>query len=157
MDIIKQAQHYDAVEIRALILDAVKPEDNEDFNEEGKINFLQPNSVDLIEKRIEDNDYLMLCYIKERKIVGLITLYKYEKLDQLFVHPDSRNMKVATKLWRAAKEICARNGNKGKYWTKSSTLAVNVYKSFGFKMDGDKMKQNGITYYPMILKTDIGN
>jgi len=151
---IRVAEIADASDIRTLIIEAVSPDKNEDFDEEGRVFFLQPNTIESIKHRIGDNNYLTLCYIISGKIVGIITMHNYEKIDQLFVHPDSRNMKVATKLWREAEKICSKNGNKGKYWTKSSTLAVNVYRSFGFRLDGGRMKQKGIVFYPMVLEVE---
>ena len=151
---IRIAKIDDAPEIRTLIIEAVNPEKNEDFDEDGREFFLQPNTIESITRRLGDTNYLTLCYIVGERIVGIITMHNYEKLDQLFVHPDSRNMKVATKLWQAAEKMCSENGNKGKYWTKSSTLAVNVYRSFGFRLDGDRMKQKGIIFYPMVLEIE---
>jgi GNAT superfamily N-acetyltransferase len=83
-----------------------------------------------IKDRIINNDYLMLCFAKECKIVGMIAIYRREKLSQLFVDPTSRKLNIAKQLWSAANEICIAQGANGKYWLKSSTMAIPVYYSY---------------------------
>ncbi|BAJ01918.1 Acetyltransferase, GNAT family [Shewanella violacea] len=93
----------------------------------------------------------MLCFIKEDKIVAVIAIYSKEKLSQLFVDPNCRKLNIARQLWSAANEICIAEGSNGNYWVKSSTMAIPVYESFGFRLDGAKSKQDGIVYYSMQL------
>jgi GNAT superfamily N-acetyltransferase len=139
----------DAKAIQSLIVSAVEPETNPDFNEEGVHNFHKPNTVSAIENRISNDAYLTLCFFIEQSIVGIITVHANEKIDQLFVSPVARNMKVAKKLWLAAKNLCDEKGKSGKYWVKSSTVAIGVHESFGFKLVGARQEKNGIVYYPM--------
>ncbi len=150
---IRKATTNDVKEIQSLIQRAVKPESNADFDEEGIRQFIKPNELPAIKDRIINEEYLTLCFVQKERIVGIITIHNNEKIDQLFVDPSSRNYKVSKQLWHAAKEICAENGNNGKYWVKSSTMAVPVYESFGFRLDGTLQKKNGITYYPMVLES----
>ena len=148
---IRKVTIKDAKEIQSLILRAAEPETNADFDEEGIKNFIKPNELSSIKERIVSEEYLTLCFMEDENIVGIITMHANEKLDQLFVAPSSRNKKVSKQLWLAAKEICSENGNNGKYWVKSSTIAVPVYESFGFHLYGARQKKNGIVYYPMVL------
>ena len=82
---IRKALVEDAAEIRKLIIEAVKPEFNSDFDEEGVKLFYKPNDLSSIKSRILNEDYLMLCFIKDEKIAGIITIHSNEKIDQLFV------------------------------------------------------------------------
>jgi len=148
---IRKAQVEDTTEIRDLIIKAVEPELNSDFDEEGIKLFYKPNDLPSIKSRILNIDYLTLCFIQDKKIAGLITIHANEKIDQLFVEPSYRNLKISKKLWEEAKRICFNKGNRRGYWVKSSTVAVPIYESFGFRLDGERQKKNGIIYYPMIL------
>lgn len=149
---IRKAHVQDVTEIRSLIVRAVEPESNPDFDEEGVKLFYKPNELAAIKSRILDDNYLTLCFIKDDRIVGIITMHEHEKLDQLFVDPSFRNMGISRELWLAAKEHCFKMGNKSGYWVKSSTVAIPVYKSFGFRLTDVRQQKNGITYYPMVLE-----
>lgn len=83
-------------------------------------------------------------------MLSIITIHECEKLDQLFVDPAYRNMKVSKQLWDVAKDLCLGKGNS--FWVKSSTMAIPVYESFGFRLKGERQQKNGITYYPMVLE-----
>jgi len=48
--------------------------------------------------------------------------------------------------------FCAAQGGKGNYWVRSSTMAIPVYKSFGFRLDTTQQKTNGIVYHLMLLE-----
>lgn len=149
---IRKAQLQDASEIRSLIVRSVKPETNPDFDEDGVKLFYKPNELPEIQKRILDDSYLTLCFIENELIVGIITMHEYQKLDQLFVDSAYRKLSIAKKLWLAAKAHCNQMGNKTGYWVKSSTIAIPVYESFGFRLDDKRQQKNGITYYPMVLE-----
>jgi len=148
---IRKAKIQDTESIRTLIIKSVDPENNSDFDEQGVRLFYKPNELPAIQSRVKDPDYLTLCYVRDDRIVGIITMYQNEKLYQLFVDPDYTKMGIATKLWNAAKELCLKIGNDNRFWVKSSTIAIPVYQSFGFKLTDGRQVQNGITYYPMVL------
>lgn len=149
---IRSATTNDAREIQSLICRAVDPDNNSDFDEEGKIQFRKPNELSAIRRRICNEKYLTLCFIKMETVVGIITIYENEKVDQLFVDPDFRLLGVSKQLWHAAKQICSKNGNAGKYWVKSSTMAIPIYQSFGFHLSRSRRRKNGIVFYPMVLE-----
>jgi len=116
------------------------------------VSFIKPNELSAIRKRILSKDYLTLCCVLNEKLVGLVTVYQNEKLDQLFVDVSSRKKGISRSLWQAAKRICLENGSNGEFWVKSSTMAIPVYKSFGFKLVSDRKVSNGIVYYSMLLE-----
>jgi len=146
---IREAQLADCGKLRSLILKAAEPHRYEDFTEEGWINFCKPNELNSIRNRLQNKEYLTLCYIENEEILGVITFYKFEKLDQLFIHPSARRRGIATSLWMAARNICEAEGRKPNYWLKSSPMAVPLYENFGFHLTGDQEIRFGITCYPM--------
>jgi len=74
-----------------------------------------------------------------------------EKIDHTFVLPDYRNKGVCKNLWSVAKKSCIENGNKGYFWVRSSSYAMEVYESFGFRPKGEKETLNGISFQFMEL------
>ena len=150
---IREATINDVEEIQSLILKAAQPESNADFTKEGIAHFKATLELNAIKDRIQNKQYLMLCFIKQQEIVGLIAIYKKEKLSQLFVDPSARKLNIAKKLWLAAHALCTGQGGPGSYWVKSSTMAIPVYESFGFRLDTTKQNTNGIVYHLMLLET----
>lgn len=148
---IRIAQISNAEEIQSVILDSVRPHRFEDFDGQGWNTFLSLNQLISIESRLQSRDYLTFCYLLDGRILGILGIFKLEKIDQLFVLPKARKTGVAAALWLHAKDKCADKGNKKRFWVKSSTLAVPVYESFGFSKIGDRTTENGISYYPMEL------
>lgn len=150
---IRKATINDAERIQSLILGAAEPETNTDFNKEGVAHFKETLELKAIKNRIQNKEYLMLCFVKECKIVGMIAIYKKEKLSQLFVDPTSRKLNIAKQLWLAANLICIAQGGNGNYWVKSSTMAIPVYESFGFRLNATQQNTDGIVYHSMLLET----
>lgn len=150
---IRKATINDAERIKSLILSAAEPESNTDFNKEGVTHFKETLELKAIKDRILNKEYLMLCFIKECKIVGIIAIYKKEKLSQLFVDPSFRKLNIARQLWSAANLICIAQGGNGNYWVKSSTMAIPVYESFGFRSDATQQNTDGIVYHSMLLES----
>lgn len=146
---IRKANLSDSKKLHTLVMEAVGQHKDDDFNEEGWKTFCKHYEVNSIQDRLKNDDYLTLCYIESEEILGVITIYKSEKLDQLFIHPNARRKGIATKLWMAARNICESGGRKPNYWLKSSPMAVPLYESFGFHLAGNQENKIGITLYPM--------
>ncbi len=147
--LIRRARRQDAASIRHLILSSVDPEDNPDFNQSGWRNFLVPNSVEAIARRIQDCRYLTLCAEADASVVGVITMRDNYRIWQLFVAPTMRNRGVASALWNSARSIGEAQGNKGYYEVRSSSMALPVYQRFGFRLTGERQVANDIAYYPL--------
>jgi GNAT superfamily N-acetyltransferase len=148
---VRIAQCDDAAEIHSLVMRAVEPETNSDFDAEGVRYFLKSNALSAIQGRLQSDDRLTLCYIENGAIVGIMALHMHHVIDQLFVDPSHRNKNISTKLWQAAKALCSERGNNGHYQVKSSSMAVPVYQSFGFKLASGLQTRNGISFYNMTL------
>lgn len=151
---IRKATINDVKAIRSLIIRAVDPENNTDIDEEGLSHFYKPNEISAIKARILGKNYLTLCFFNNETIVGLITIYANEKVDQLFVDSSVRNMKIAKLLWHAARAICLRNGGSGKFWVMSSSMAVSVYQSFGFCLISNRQKKMVSLFIPWCLSLE---
>jgi GNAT superfamily N-acetyltransferase len=124
------------------------------FDEKGWQRFCKSCDVPTTESRLNSSDYFTLCNISENQITAIITMYKYEKLDQLYVSSLYQNKGIAKKLWGSAKKICIDNGNAGLYWVNSSTYAVPVYQNFGFKVSGQRQSSNGAAYTLLELSSE---
>lgn len=146
---IRRATANDALEIQRVTFDSVPPGERHDFNAAGWKRFQAVNSLAAIRRRLGDSNHLTLCWIQDAAIMGFITIHDKRQLSELFVLPQARNMGVARSLWEHARTECLQLGNRGNFWVKSSTFAVEVYESFGFVRCGSKTASNGISYIPM--------
>jgi len=126
----------------------------EDFDEAGWARFIALTQIEPIRDRIQNSEYLTLCCFDEEVIVGLIAIRKPQTIDQLFVIPERRRQGIALELWNTAKAICIERGNKPPSRVKSSTQAVLVYESFGFRVTGPKETQDGVSYTVMEMKSN---
>lgn len=147
---IQPATENDIDEIQRLVYESVGPYPHPDFDENGWRIFIAYNSRDSIQARISNASYLTLCFLQSGRIVGIITIQDGEKIDQLFVLPDSKNMGIARELWRVTREQYYPKSTK--FWVKASTQAVPVYQSFGFQQEGGCQTSNGISFYRMTLE-----
>lgn len=120
-----------------------------DFNEEGWTLFIKSTSKEKFEEIISSPEYLVFCCFENEKIIGVISLQGLTKIVQLFVHPMARKRGVASMLWNFAKEYSLKNGASGRYWLRSSSIALPVYKKFGFIPEGERQVFNGISFQPM--------
>jgi len=145
---IRIAQPEDAEQIKSVILCAGET-GREDFDDTGWAQFINLTQIEPIRDRIQNSEYLTLCYFDEEVIVGVIAIRKLQTIDQLFVIPERRRQGIAGELWNTAKAICVERGNKGPSRVKSSTQAVPVYESFGFRVAGPKETHDGVSFTQM--------
>ena len=120
-----------------------------DFNEEGWRLFIESTSKEKFEEIISNPEYMVFCCFENDKVIGLISLQNLSKVVQLFVHPMARKRGIASKLWNFAKEHSLKNGSSGQYWLRSSSIALPVYKKFGFIPEGERQVFNGISFQVM--------
>jgi GNAT superfamily N-acetyltransferase len=151
---IRPARMNDAGQIQALIFAAADPEHNEDLDAQGRERFIASNSLDAVSERISRPDFLMLCCHADASIVGLIRIKRPDAIDQLFVSAAYRRRGIARCLWLEAKARCEREHGQKSFRVRSSTMAVPLYESFGFRLAGAKCRDRGVAYYPMVFSPE---
>jgi GNAT superfamily N-acetyltransferase len=138
-------------QLSELVLSASEELRGIDFNEEGWNRFLSANTPRELDKRLCDSAFKVFCCVELGQILGFIAIKDHEKIDQLFVLPDARNRGVARLLWETAKQNALENGAFGKFWLRSSSVAMPVYQKFGFKPEGERQVFGGIRFQLMRL------
>ena len=138
-----------ANQLSELVISASKELQRVDFNEEGWKRFLFANTPNEIEKKLGDYAFKVFCCKETDRILGFIAIKDDEKVDQLFVLPEARGKGVARLLWESAKSAALENGASGNFWVRSSSLAVPVYKKFGFEPEGERQVFGGICFQLM--------
>ena len=147
---IKIARIDDADAIRELIIEAATDCKAVDFDDHGWKTFVSANNIELTKNRIKNPRYFMLCCWLQNQLVGVITICDDEKIDQLFVKKENRGQGIAKKLWE---EFCRVKSVSGKeYWVRSSTMAVPVYESFGFRVEKSDQILNGIKFTQLVKR-----
>jgi GNAT superfamily N-acetyltransferase len=143
---IRTATLLDAKTISNLVLDSSLSVKDQDFSDQGWALLEKTNTVEAVSKRFESEKYFALIFEIEGVSAGYIALVDFEKIDHMFVLPEYRNMGIAKSLWTKALEICQENGNISYYWVRSSSYAMPVYESFGFRRSGEQQESNGISF-----------
>ncbi len=148
---VSPATPKDAPILSNIAMEAVTPYKEVDFSDAGWRRFLSSNTVASTTNRLRDSRYKCFYLKLETSIAGFITIRDRGKVDQLFVRPTAQKRGVARALWEHTKQECLREGNKTGFWVRSSTMAVPVYRHFGFVEDGEAKTEEGITYQLMRL------
>lgn len=143
---IRTATVSDASVLSRIAIDSVAPHKNTDFSDQGWERFLSANSVESTLNRLASKQYKSFCCTQDGETVGFITIHKLEKIDQLFVLPDAQRKGVARTLWEHARQESLAVKHPLRFWVRSSTMAVPVYRRFGFVEDGCLQMENGIAY-----------
>ena len=138
-------------QLAELVLAATEELRGIDFTEEGWNRFVTSNTSSEFEKKIGSTEFSIFCCLESNRVIGFISLKSQEKIDQLFVAPEARNRGVASFLWKFAKKNAIENGASGKFWVRSSSVAIPVYKKFGFMCDGERQSFGGINFQLMRL------
>ena len=149
---VRKARISDAAALSVLVnKSAVLVQD--DLNTQGRKLVDSANTADEFSRRLVDPEYSIFCYEYEQYLVGIISIFQFEKIDQLFVDPAFFKRGIARRLWERARcESKSVNGN-AYYWVRSSSMAVPVYEKFGFSKIGAIQTKNGISHQFLELKT----
>ena len=151
---VRKATAADAEDIRAVILEAVESNRQDDLDELGWEFFYKQVEIDAIVDRISDGIHFTLCHFERDVMTGIITMRHMERIAQLFVRSDQRKKGVAGQLWQEAKRICIDEAGTKTFMVYSSSMAIPVYQSFGFFKAGDRFTRNGVSCTPMELNID---
>ncbi|MFQ3247757.1 MAG: GNAT superfamily N-acetyltransferase [Arenicella sp.] len=146
---IRLATRFDAEIISRLVIDSSLSVKDQDFSDDGWALLEKTNTIEAVSKRFDSETYFALIFDVHGVAGGYLAMVEFEKIDHMFVMPEYRNMGIAKSLWHKAQEICVNNGNDSYYWVRSSSYAVAVYESFGFRLSGDKKISNGISFQLM--------
>lgn len=125
-----------------------------DLDDQGSVLVDGANTTVEFSKRLLNPEYSIFCFEFEQDLIGIISIYQSEKIDQLFVDPAYFMRGIARRLWeRAYCESKIENEN-AYYWVRSSSMAVPVYEKFGFSKIGSTQIKNGIRHQFLELKAD---
>lgn len=72
----------------------------------------------------------------EGKIIGVVLISKYEKINLLFVHPAKQREGIGTSLLESALEVCRHAGRSNNVTLNASDHAVPFYRKYGFIPNG---------------------
>jgi GNAT superfamily N-acetyltransferase len=148
---IEFAKIDDSKQLSELVLSATEELRGVDLSEVGWDRFVSSNTPAEIAKKIMSAEFSFCCCVESNRILGFIALKDLEKIDRLFVIAEARNRGVASLLWKSAKKHAIENGASGKFWVRSSSVAVPVYKKFGFIPEGELQVIEGIRFQLMRL------
>jgi len=151
--VIRIATIEDSAVLSKLVLRAAESVRGSDFTEKGWQLLEQTNTVDAFRQRFNSSDYFALIYQHKGTPVGYLAMIDLEKVDHMFVLPEFRRIGVSAKLWQRARQVCEESGKGDYYWVRSSTVAEQVYRSFGFRDSGERLDSNGISSRFMELGT----
>jgi GNAT superfamily N-acetyltransferase len=148
---IEFAKFENSKQLSELVLSATEELRGIDFNEEGWNRFVSSNTHVEFEKKLRSSEFSIYCCVESNRILGFISLKDFEKIDQLFVIGEARNRGIASLLWKSAKKHAVENGASGKFWVRSSSIAIPVYEKFGFISEGERQVFSGISFQLMRL------
>lgn len=145
---IRLARLDDAACIAALV-DSSSAVVRDDLNDDAWRFIQSANTAESFRSRLSDPAFSIYCTVSGDRMTGMISIRDQQKVDQLFVLPGYFRQGIATQLWWHASRHALKCNRSGYYWVKSSSMAVPVYKSFGFHCVGSQHTSNGITYQMM--------
>jgi GNAT superfamily N-acetyltransferase len=124
-----------------------------DLNDQGRKLVDSANTRAEFSKRLLDPEFSIFCCEDEQNLIGLISMFQFEKVDQLFVDPAFFRRGIASQLWEYARGECKSENENGYYWVRSSSMGLPVYLKFGFCKVGTTQIKNGIRHQFLELKT----
>ena len=95
--------------------------------------FLNENKISIIDN---DNFYKFIVYLEDTKIIGFLSysvIYERAEINYIFVFEDYRGKKVASKMLNYMISSCKICDNITLEVRKSNSIAISLYKKFGFK------------------------
>lgn len=110
------------------------------------------NTVENIEARFEQSNYVSHVCEVDNQLVGLISIADNQVITQLFVDEDFREKGVASRLWQESLNAIGEQLNLSQFRVKSSSFAIKFYEKLGFEIAGERQCSNGIWYIPMVMR-----
>lgn len=109
-----------------------------------------------LKKATESGRLFTICCWDGEALAGSITMRDGNHISLLFVKKDYHRQGIAKELFSRALEKCKEiEPDIYEISVNSSPYAVVIYKRLGFSVVGEQTTQNGITYIPMKMKSDV--
>ena len=144
---IRPLTHDDLPRASALCMDAFLLAVAPSLSAQGIETFSKVAAAQAFADRMQ-GDNLILVYVADGAISGLIELKEGRHVAMLFVAPDSQRKGIGMHLMNAALEHA-----KAEVLTvKASLSSVAAYESYGFVQSGDVGELAGLVYQPMEKK-----
>ncbi|XOB63695.1 GNAT family N-acetyltransferase [Campylobacterota bacterium DY0563] len=102
-------------------------------------------SVKSFEERIKSKDFIHYIYIKDKKLVGFISIKNKNHLFHLFVDKNFHKQGIARRLWNCVCENIDTNNME----VNASLFAIKVYESLGFKICDKEKFYLELKFQPM--------
>lgn len=150
---IREAKPEDVHSISGLIMRAVRPHREQDFDQAGWDCFVASNGEAGILAKLSEEGRATLVAEQSGQLLGLISVTGGEKIDLLFVCPNHRRKGVATGLWQALLKLARIDLYHTEMWVRSSSVGVPFYEKQGFAAEGGRQSRSGITFYLMKRKS----
>ncbi|MEG0245913.1 MAG: GNAT family N-acetyltransferase [Pseudomonas sp.] len=141
---VRKLTHDDLPHTSALCLDAFMQAVAPSLSAEGVATFAKVAAAQAFAERMT-GDNLMLVYVVEETLAGLIELKEGRHVAMLFVAPGWQRRGVGTRLMAAALE----QAREAVVTVSASLPSVAAYQRYGFVLAGDVGEYAGLVYQPM--------
>ncbi|MFW6363405.1 MAG: GNAT family N-acetyltransferase [Spirochaeta sp.] len=145
----RKAQQSDAESISQLIHDSALFLKEKDFYDNGWMDFIGSIAKENIVASISDPATFMMIALDNGEVVGIITLKRKSRVNQLFVSPGYRNSGIGKRLWELCKCEIVTAEEIESIQVNSSSYAKQFYIRQGFVVTGGLEKKNGFIFTPM--------
>ncbi len=141
MNMIRQANPADSPAIKMLVSETLLQCVVEDEDSHTKIFNEICTTIDSWAESPGDTVHLV-CERDER-IVGVVLISHYERMNLLFVHPACQKAGIGTALLDNALEACRMGGKSRQVTLNSSNYAAGFYRKYGFAANGEPENRPG--------------
>lgn len=118
------------------------------FNDEGRKNYLQSHSLEMMRERLDQFKYQVLE--KNGEIIGVVGMRRPSHLFHLHIAPEFHGHGLGRDLWKAAKDRAVQLDKFEKFTVNSSVFAVPFYEKLGFVASTPETR-DGVEYVPMTM------
>jgi GNAT superfamily N-acetyltransferase len=106
----------------------------------------------VIRRKIVNGQRFHLAYLDDGRVVGVAAMRDESHLFQFFVSTRWQGCGIARGLWRRALRDAQRRADTRHFTLNSSSMAVPVYRHFGFVPSGPlNVRETGLVVQPMRL------
>lgn len=95
--------------------------------------------------------YPLFCAYEGHKMVGVLALKDMAHISLLFVRKEFQGMGIGTRLLKACRAYCKKQGVQ-ELTVNAISTGIPFYQANGFTAFAEERLENGLRYTPMILK-----